>query len=349
MPPIDWTKPLEHVDGTPLIFCPNYKNPDTAGDYFLVREDGEPLTRARKNGTVFGCLIVKPDGHGWGAYNTGAPIVRNRAQPRAEAPATTWGAPISGEVMRTLNLPPDTPVKYCTRAATAELLHFDGEGDYQLRANHPYYLATSQGFAYWPGGDGAPADWDGGPVLLENGRVPMNGLIDPATQWLPDTKDGWSRVIGYRRKVEAPAVEAPVVARNPRKARPIYPNGTRIFSEDHGLGWAIEAKGRTNCAVRFDGGRTIEFVGVAQESLYEVPEVLGRDVAVVKRMTEAEVDGWMRAHDWGLTTRSRDDVLSVLRDLGLIRKETLAERFTRETGHKVTPAVEAALQWGRAA
>lgn len=34
-----------------------------------------------------------------------------------------------------------------------------------------------------------------------------------------------------------------------------------------------------------------------------------------------------------------------LKALGLIRPETTAERFTRETGHAVTEAVEAALNW----
>jgi hypothetical protein len=38
-----------------------------------------------------------------------------------------------------------------------------------------------------------------------------------------------------------------------------------------------------------------------------------------------------------------------LRNLGLIREETPAERFTRETGHEITAAVEAALAWERAA
>lgn len=337
MPPIDWTKPLEHVDGTPLIFCPNYKNPDTAGDYFLVREDGEPLTRARKNGTVFGCLIVKPDGHGWGAYNTGAPIVRNRAQPRAEAPATTWGAPISGEVMRTLNLPPDTPVKYCTRAATAELLHFDGEGDYQLRANHPYYLATSQGFAYWPGGDGAPADWDGGPVLLKNneiGKALHWGRNTPA----PHGFEGDHDIIGYRRKVEAPAVEAPAVATFDRDLM------ARVFA--HLKRCSLERVARPNDLHREMKELVGDLVaaGYIDESVADPAEP---GTVTLKRMTEAEARvAFLKRQPW---QSNEQNFVESLRHLGLIREETLAERFTRETGHKVTPAVEAALEWERAA
>lgn len=44
-------------------------------------------------------------------------------------------------------------------------------------------------------------------------------------------------------------------------------------------------------------------------------------------------------------SRATNTVISVLGDLGLIRPETTAERFTRETGHAVTEAVEAALNW----
>lgn len=39
--------------------------------------------------------------------------------------------------------------------------------------------------------------------------------------------------------------------------------------------------------------------------------------------------------------------LNVLRKFGIIRPETIAERFARETGHEVTPAVESALAWAQ--
>lgn len=32
-------------------------------------------------------------------------------------------------------------------------------------------LAESMGFVYWPGGEGPPADWDGGPYLCRDGKV----------------------------------------------------------------------------------------------------------------------------------------------------------------------------------
>lgn len=39
------------------------------------------------------------------------------------------------------------------------------------------------------------------------------------------------------------------------------------------------------------------------------------------------------------------DYTAWAQSVGLIRPETAAERFTRETGHAVTEAVEAALNW----
>ena len=55
------------------------------------------------------------------------------------------------------------------------------------------------------------------------------------------------------------------------------------------------------------------------------------DYAIVPKMTEAEI----KRHGLWLANR-----------LGILRPEpTLAERFTAETGHKVTPEVLAALEW----
>ncbi len=45
----------------------------------------------------------------------------------------------------------------------------------QLPADHPYYLATSKGFTYWPGGENPPEDADlTQPVLFMDGRVSRN-------------------------------------------------------------------------------------------------------------------------------------------------------------------------------
>ena len=70
------------------------------------------------------------------------------------------------------------------------------------------------------------------------------------------------------------------------------------------------------------------------------------DTVEVRRMTE---DQWrvviMNKSNLEKKSRATNTVISVLGDLGLIRPETTAERFTRETGHAVTEAVEAALNW----
>jgi hypothetical protein len=60
----------------------------------------------------------------------------------------------------------------------------------------------------------------------------------------------------------------------------------------------------------------------------------------VARMTEAEARDWIVNHTY---IESTAHILHALGQLGLV--ETTAERFTRETGHEVTEAVEAALNW----
>lgn len=56
-------------------------------------------------------------------------------------------------------------------------------------------------------------------------------------------------------------------------------------------------------------------------------------------LTEAEVRALVGGHD------AAHRMVEALRERGQLRPETTAERFTRETGHAVTEAVEAALNW----
>lgn len=65
------------------------------------------------------------------------------------------------------------------------------------------------------------------------------------------------------------------------------------------------------------------------------------DTVTIKRMTEDEARKWINGK-WGTIVS-----MAILRDLNLIREETREEQFTRATGHAVTPAVDAALNWGR--
>lgn len=76
----------------------------------------------------------------------------------------------------------------------------------RLPASHPYYTVQKYNaengtdFTYWPGGESAPMDWDGGEVLLLDpiGTIPR---IRSDKQWTT-TPGIYRRVIGYRRKAE---------------------------------------------------------------------------------------------------------------------------------------------------
>ena len=59
-------------------------------------------------------------------------------------------------------------------------------------------LAEAKGFKYWPGGDGPPDDWDGGPYLCRDGKTYHMAGYDwrhGTGAWVA-TAD-WDR-IGYR-------------------------------------------------------------------------------------------------------------------------------------------------------
>jgi len=74
----------------------------------------------------------------------------------------------------------------------------------RLPASHPYYLATSRGFTYWPGGDSAPSDWDGETVLLRPDELMT---AHPEIRWQHEGNKG--DVIGYRRELGASGVPIP--------------------------------------------------------------------------------------------------------------------------------------------
>lgn len=77
-PDIDWSMPLEHVDGTPLVFLTGLAAPDGEGDFHLIREDGLGFSLdQQKYGKT--PLIVRPNGTEWDEdRNVGAVRVRNR-------------------------------------------------------------------------------------------------------------------------------------------------------------------------------------------------------------------------------------------------------------------------------
>lgn len=88
MTAIDWTQPLELLDGTPVVFRPGPYAPDFSGSYWLVREDGELFTERQMRGQpVPAAFTVTPEGRVPVLDGTGRLAVRNRAEPAAECPA----------------------------------------------------------------------------------------------------------------------------------------------------------------------------------------------------------------------------------------------------------------------
>lgn len=87
-PAIDWTKPLELLDGTPVRLGPygfGGKNPDKDGDFWVEREDGGRI--AGTQGGAYYSMCVHPNGC---EENTEIVIVRNRTEaPAVPAPANS--------------------------------------------------------------------------------------------------------------------------------------------------------------------------------------------------------------------------------------------------------------------
>jgi hypothetical protein len=85
----------------------------------------------------------------------------------------------------------------------------------RLPADHPASRALNAGFEPWSGGDAAPADWDGGEVLLRNGS-----LVIPYGAGVPRLSALWQRdddgddIIGYRKRTAAtPPADTVTIAR----------------------------------------------------------------------------------------------------------------------------------------
>lgn len=85
-------------------------------------------------------------------------------------------------------------------------------GAIRLPATHDYYKAISRGFTYWPGGESAPEDWDGGLTLMSDGRICAGHI------WRHNEFDD---IIGYRKRTEqpAPAIAPELVERMVRLVR----------------------------------------------------------------------------------------------------------------------------------
>ena len=124
---VDWSKPLEHVDGTPLVLKGDTSQyPSEWGDYRVVREDGKPFTERQGRTVSRRWLIIQPDGTLW---STGVPVVRNRADTLDErmvrlirAVAGDRGNPLSGEAAAIVaDLPVDPLLVRAREIAAVEM------------------------------------------------------------------------------------------------------------------------------------------------------------------------------------------------------------------------------------
>lgn len=81
---IDWSKPVELEDGTPLVRAhPDYGYPDEHGDYILRREDGVCFTFEQSKFLCVKYVIYKNDGRNF--FYDSAMSARNRAEVVSEA------------------------------------------------------------------------------------------------------------------------------------------------------------------------------------------------------------------------------------------------------------------------
>ena len=82
---IDWTKPLELMDGTPVVLTLDddtgetdiYSNPDPDGDYWITREDGDRIVSLSNHKIMVDYAVMCVHANGC-EEGTGKQIVRNR-------------------------------------------------------------------------------------------------------------------------------------------------------------------------------------------------------------------------------------------------------------------------------
>lgn len=81
--------------------------------------------------------------------------------------------------------------------AAANITNWSSQEAIRLPHDHPYYLATSKGFTYWPGGESAPDDIDRNqPILLRNGSLLDFDEIRRWQHWASARSD----VVGYHKR-----------------------------------------------------------------------------------------------------------------------------------------------------
>lgn len=74
---IDWTKPLELMDGTPVRLTEDDERPDEDGDYWIEREDGRRIKSLDRESMFPSYLQLCVGSNGWEGRI--GQLVRNRA------------------------------------------------------------------------------------------------------------------------------------------------------------------------------------------------------------------------------------------------------------------------------
>lgn len=137
----------------------------------------------------------------------------------------------------------------------------------RLPADHPYYVVAryneqhGTSFVYWPGGDAAPADWDGGLTLMNDGRIAAGHM------W---SNSGFDDVIGYTRRSE--------------------PTRDTVAVERRTAGEWVALIGPDKCCMEQDGVmRALTYLGLICESTEaeRIAAETGVPVETVQRVLDA--------------------------------------------------------------
>lgn len=194
--------------------------------------------------------------------------------------------------------------------------------------------------------NGVRPDWlrDDAPCAIDQG----DGLLD--NDWTAEEWSWWDGIRAFYLPADHPAYAALARGFTPWSGGDSAPDdwdegevlsrGAGIFKHAEGMDWRYAHTGNGPVQGDIIGYRKRVEYGAVHADGSRSGGQPPRDTVEVRRMTEAEARDWIMNHTY---TESEAHILHALEQLGLV--ETTAERFTRETGHAVTEAVEAALNW----
>lgn len=203
---VDWTKPIEAVrksDGFVFPVTLRTGVPSVTGRYETNEcPDGDSTN-----------TWWRPDGSDCCTKNEW--FIRNCAEsnrevlertfadgrPPEQVFADPWGKEIVVNGVRPLWLADDDQI-LCRDKAAIGRKDGDWVSHIRLPVGHWAYQAIEAGYEPWAGGDSAPADWDEGEVLLDDGAT-TRGYRVTSVGWQRRAIPGCRHIIGYRKKAKA--------------------------------------------------------------------------------------------------------------------------------------------------